>query len=142
MNYIILSFLKDYKIWPMRLYCSLESIYERGTWAQETHRWFIYIFIYVYIKYIHIYIQIIIHICIYVYTDIYIYICILYYTYTYIHISIYNNLVIKVHTSCAQAVEFPQSHFGNNQEDTLFSWLHMCYGHLPFARFEYFVCRG
>ena len=38
-----------------------------------------------------------------------------------IPIYIYNNLVIELHTSCAQVLELPQSHFGNNQEDTLFS---------------------
>ena len=41
----------------------------------------------------------------------------------------------------AQALEFPQSHFGDNQEGTLFSELHMCYAHLAFARFGNFVCR-
>ena len=67
---------------------------------------YIYLYMYIlYIKYIHIYIQIIIHICIYLYIYIYIYIIyiyiyiyIRYYTYTHIHISIYNNLIIKVHT--------------------------------------------
>ena len=81
----------------------------------------LYIYLYMYILNIYIYIYKLLYIYVYMYIQTYIYICILYYTYTYIHISIYNNLVIKVHTSCAQAVEFPQSHFGNNQEDTLFS---------------------
>ena len=42
------------------------------------------------------------------YIYIYIYIFILY-------IYIYNNLVVELHTSCAQALELPQSHFGNNK---------------------------
>ena len=36
------------------------------------------------------------------------------------------------HTSCAQC--------SDNQEGTLFSWLHICYTHLSFVRFEPFVC--
>ena len=47
-----------------------------------------------------------------------------------LYIYIYNNLVIELYTSCAQVLELPQSHFGNNQE-----------AHLAFARFEQFVYR-
>ena len=46
------------------------------------------------------------------------------------------------HTSCAQVFELPKSHFGNKQEGTLFSWLHMCYAHIASARFAHFVCHG
>ena len=45
-------------------------------------------------------------------------------------------------TSCAQVHELPQSHCGDNQEGTLFSWLHVYYAHLASVRFEHFVCRG
>ena len=45
-------------------------------------------------------------------------------------------------TSCAQVHELPQSHFGDNREGTLFSWLHVYYAHLASVRFEYSVCRG
>ena len=65
---------------------------------------------YVYIAYINIYLSIYLSI----YLFIYIYFCILY-------IYKYNNLVIGLHTSCAQVLELPQSHFDNNQEGTLFS---------------------
>ena len=29
-----------------------------------------------------------------------------------------------------------------NQNGTLFSWLHICYAHLPSVRFEHSMCRG
>ena len=45
-------------------------------------------------------------------------------------------------TSCAQVYELPQSHCGNNQDATLFSWLHTYYAHLASVRFEHSVCRG
>ena len=34
----------------------------------------------------------------------------------------------------------PQSHCGENREGTLYSWLHICYTHLAFVRFEHSVC--
>ena len=54
------------------------------------------------------------------------------------------NGFVTTHTSCAQVHEFPRSHYGDNCEGTLFSWLHIChyYAHLAFVRFEHFVCRG
>ena len=45
------------------------------------------------------------------------------------------------HTSCTQAPEFPQSHFGDDRESTLLSWLYMCNAYFASARFEHFVCR-
>ena len=45
-------------------------------------------------------------------------------------------------TSCAQVLEVPQSHCGDNWEGTLFSWLHTYYVHLASMRFEHSVCRG
>ena len=45
------------------------------------------------------------------------------------------------HTSCAQVHELPQSHCGDNWEDTLFLWLHINYTHLALVRFEHSVCR-
>ena len=54
-----------------------------------------------------------------------------YYTYTYKielyqQVSIYNEQIqCTSHTSCVQVLELPQSHFGNNQEGTLFSLLHV-----------------
>ena len=44
--------------------------------------------------------------------------------------------------SCAQVHELPQSHFGDNREGTLLSWLHVYYTLLASVRFEYSVCRG
>ena len=44
--------------------------------------------------------------------------------------------------SCAQVHELPQSHPGDNQEGTLFSWLHIYYAHLASARFKHSVCPG
>ena len=35
-----------------------------------------------------------------------------------------------------------QSHCGDNREGILFSWLHICYAHLAFVRFEHSLCRG
>ena len=53
---------------------------------------------------------------------------------------IYHNIIyISV---CAQVHELPQSHYGDNREGTLFSWLHIYYAHLAFVRFEHSVCRG
>ena len=45
-------------------------------------------------------------------------------------------------TSCAQLHEFPQSHCGDKREGTFSSWIHLCYSHLPFVRFEHSACRG
>ena len=39
------------------------------------------------------------------------------------------------------AHDVPQSHHGDNREDTLFSWLHICYAHLASVRFEHSVRR-
>ena len=44
--------------------------------------------------------------------------------------------------SCVQVHELLQSHCGDNQEGTLFSWLHIYYAHLAFVRFEHSVCCG
>ena len=41
--------------------------------------------------------------------------------------------------SIAQMHELPQSHCVDNQENTLFSWLHINYTHLASARFEHCV---
>ena len=48
------------------------------------------------------------------------------------------------HTSCTQVFKFsePRSHFGENWEGTLFSWLPMCYAYPSSAIFEHFVCHG
>ena len=46
------------------------------------------------------------------------------------------------HTSFAQEHDLPQSHSGDNQEGTLFSWLHIYYAHLASVRFEHSVCHG
>ena len=48
-------------------------------------------------------------------------------------------LVHMNRTSCAQVYELPWGHCGDNQEETLFSWLHMHYAHLAFVRFEHSV---
>ena len=45
-------------------------------------------------------------------------------------------------TSWAQVQELPQSHCSDNQEDTLFPWLHVYYSHLASVRFEHSVCCG
>ena len=45
-------------------------------------------------------------------------------------------------TSYAEVYELPQNHCGDNREGTLFSWLHIYYGHLASVRFEYSACRG
>ena len=42
----------------------------------------------------------------------------------------------------AQVHELSQSHCGDNQEGTSFSWLHIYYTHLASVRFEHSVCRG
>ena len=42
--------------------------------------------------------------------------------------------------SCAQVHELAQSHCGDNQEGTLYSWLHIYYTHLASVRFEPSVC--
>ena len=47
-------------------------------------------------------------------------------------------------TSCAQVHELPQSHCGDNREDTLFSlfsWLPIYHDYLASVRFEHSVCR-
>ena len=44
--------------------------------------------------------------------------------------------------SCAQVHELSQSHCGDNQEGTLFSWFHTYYTHLASMRFEHSVYRG
>ena len=36
----------------------------------------------------------------------------------------------------------PQSHCGESREDTLFTWLHICYAHHASLRFEQSICRG
>ena len=45
-------------------------------------------------------------------------------------------------TSCAQVLELPQSHCGDNPEGTFFSWLHIYYAHLASVRSEHSVFRG
>ena len=70
---------------------------------------------------------------------IYIYICT--YIYIYVHIYIYIYIYIYI-LLCAQAHELPQSYFGDNREDILFSCLHICYTHLASVRFEHSVSRG
>ena len=45
-------------------------------------------------------------------------------------------------TSCAQVHELTQSHYGDNQEGKLFSWLHIYYTHLAYVRFKHSVFRG
>ena len=42
-------------------------------------------------------------------------------------------------SSCAQVHRLPQSHCGDNQEGTLFSWLHIYYACLASMRFEHCV---
>ena len=77
-------------------------------------------YIYIYMLHVHIYIYIYIHIYAYIY--------------------IYNtNLVIELHISCVQVLQMPLNHFGNNQEGTFSSWLHMCYAHFDSARFQHLV---
>ena len=41
----------------------------------------------------------------------------------------------------AQVHEFPQSHYGDNGEDTFFSRLHLYYAYLTSVRFEYSAYR-
>ena len=96
-----------------------------------------YIYKYIYYKYIfYIFVYIYIYIYVYMYTVIYIYVYIyIYYIYIYI---IY---ITIQHTSYARLHELSQSHFGDNPEDTLFSWLHICYAHLWSLRIEHSVCR-
>ena len=42
-------------------------------------------------------------------------------------------------TSCTQGNELPQSHYSDNWEGTLVSWLHI-YAHFASVRFEHSVC--
>ena len=44
-----------------------------------------------------------------------------------IYIYIYIYILNRTCTSCAQVHELPQSHWGDNREGTLFSWLHIIY---------------
>ena len=54
-------------------------------------------------------------------------------------LSTFGSLVSAIYnrTSCVQVHQLPQSYSGDNQEDTLFSWFHIYYAILPFARFEH-----
>ena len=65
-----------------------------------------------------------------------IYIVIKRYIYIYIHMYSPNR------TSYVLVHELPQSYCGDNQEDTLSSWLDIYYAHLAFVRFEHSVYRG
>ena len=60
-----------------------------------------------------------------------------------IYITIYNEEAQCIlNTSCTPMYELLQSSYDDNQEDTLFSWLHMSYSHLASVRFEHIFCRG
>ena len=51
-------------------------------------------------------------------------------------------IFLSTRTSCAQEHELPQSHCADNQEGTLFSWLHLFCTHLASVRFKCSVCCG
>ena len=48
----------------------------------------------------------------------------------------------RVHSKLSNECELPQSHCGDNWEDTLFWCLHIYYAHLTSVRFEGTACRG
>ena len=45
-------------------------------------------------------------------------------------------------TSCAKVHELSQSYCVDNQEETLFSWLHIHYTNIGSSRFDHSSCRG
>ena len=56
-------------------------------------------------------------------------------------VNIYIRLKHKLHETL-RAYNCHKSHWGDNQDGTLFSWLHIYYAHLSSVRFEHSVCRG
>ena len=56
----------------------------------------------------------------------------------------FGSLVLEIckRTSCAQVNESPKSYCGDNQEDRVFSWLHIYYALLASVRFQRFRCPG
>ena len=56
--------------------------------------------------------------------------------------SVASHALDHVMYSCARVQEFLQNHCGDKREDTLFSLLHICYGHLVSAGFEHSVSGG
>ena len=91
-----------------------------------------------------------IYIYIYIYINIYIYMYICIYIYIYLQswkefsYRLFSQWICGNLRTWARDVRFikPQSHCRDNQEGTLFSWLHTYYAHLASVRFEHSVCCG